>query len=194
LRAAWCIGILRAGPVTGSVHRRNVNKSTCRLTSGGGQVVLGDDLWRDARIAQQWLALGSRMAGTALVCLLLSSCNSTSVELHPVRGKVLLDGQPIGGAKVILQPAGQFDPTATNPFGTTAADGSFELSTYPQGEGVPAGEYVALLMWIPADAAERADGFVPNKLPAKYANRDTSPFRVTVKAGANELEPFQLSK
>ena len=126
------------------------------------------------------------------VCLLAcASCGGTGPALHPVRGKVLVNGQPAAGATVVFQPV-QDSAEAPKPSGRVGDDGAFRLSTYPHGQGAPAGEYFVLVTWYPADA--RGSDNPKNKLPARYAERTKTPLpRLTVKTGNNDLEPFNLS-
>ncbi|MGL4549863.1 MAG: hypothetical protein ACRC33_01645 [Gemmataceae bacterium] len=111
--------------------------------------------------------------------------------MHPVRGKVLVDGKPAAGATVVFQPV-QDAAESLKPSGRVGDDGTFRLATHPHGNGAPAGEYVALVTWYDGDGRAAADP--KNKLPARYADRQKSPLpRLTVKSGTNDLEPFNLS-
>jgi len=126
-------------------------------------------------------------------CLGLASCGPTGPKLHPVKGQVFYLDKPAEGAQVIFQPAGDVPAGgALTPSGTVAADGSFTLSTYPHGEGAPAGEYQVLVTWYPPNARE-LDNPV-NKLPAKYGEPGSALLKATVKEGDNVLEPFRLTK
>jgi hypothetical protein len=124
-------------------------------------------------------------AGLILFC---TSCGASGPKLHPVRGKVTVDGTPAAGATVVFDPVGG---GSAKPSGLVAADGSFTLSTHPHGTGAPAGEYAVLVTWYPENARELDNP--KNKLPARYAEAAKTPLpKVTVKDGANELEPFVL--
>lgn len=112
----------------------------------------------------------------------------------PVRGKVLVNGQPAEEARVMLVPPGgsdsdQFTP---NPYGRVKEDGTFEINTYRAGDGAPAGVYKATIEWRKSDPkGSRQRG--PDLLAKKYSNPATSPIEVHVKEGLNELPPFELS-
>jgi hypothetical protein len=131
--------------------------------------------------------LGCSAAVAALV-VALSGCGS-GVKLSAVKGQVFHGDQPAAGATVVfhLKDGGQGAPT---PSGTVRDDGSFTLRTHPHGEGAPPGEYVVLVTWYPPDARQQENP--KNKLPARYANPEQTPFRATVKDGATELEPFKI--
>jgi len=105
-------------------------------------------------------------------------------NVHPVRGTVFLDGAPLAGAYVVLQAraggkGGRGDAR-------TEADGSFVLSTYQPGDGAVEGEYaVTVVLRQPfVDAAGRPG---PNQLPERYSKVETTPLRVEVKPGVNDL-------
>ena len=84
------------------------------------------------------------------------------------------------------------DPAGPKPSGTVRADGSFILSTYPYGDGAPAGEYKVLVTWYPPNAREITNP--KNLLPARYENTTLTPLTATVKEGSTELETFKLTK
>lgn len=127
----------------------------------------------------------------SVVVLLGTSCGGSGPKLYPVRGSVIVNGQPAEGATVILEPATD-DGSTNRPTGVVTTDGSFTLQSPPHGEGVAAGEYLVLISWFPPDARQSANP--RNKLPAKYSDRAATPLpKVTVTAGDNALPPFQLT-
>ena len=71
-----------------------------------------------------------KIASGLLFCctVVLAGCGDDN-GLVPVRGRVLLDNQPVEGAAVMFQPDKGVPATAT-----TNAEGEFEMST-PQGKG-----------------------------------------------------------
>jgi hypothetical protein len=127
-----------------------------------------------------------------------SACSSSSrvdenrKPVHPVKGKVLVQGKPAARAFVLFvpvkEPAEAPDP---RPRADAADDGSFELSTYGEKDGAPAGEYIVTVTWpggvLPDGREEPAD-----KLLGRYENVTKSKLRATVKEGQNDLPPFQL--
>jgi len=130
----------------------------------------------------------------ALFCL---SC-SRGGGLNPVHGKVLYKNQPLQGALVTLHPRGVNDITTVRPVGLTKEDGTFTVTT-GQKEGAPAGEYVVTFICsekvapkdkktISTEPQQTRDRF-----QGTYANRETSKFRVEIKTGVNQLEPFNLN-
>lgn len=133
-----------------------------------------------------------------IVCLIFTvlavgglSCGSSGPTLFPVSGSVMFEGQPAEGATVILEPVDGGLETS-KPSGTVAADGSFTVSTYPHGNGAPAGEYTILISWYADDARQLENP--KNKLPDKYADAATTPLpKVKVQSGNNEIPPIKLT-
>jgi hypothetical protein len=125
----------------------------------------------------------------AAAAILVASCKGGGPKLHPARGKVMFQKQPAEGATVVFHPT---DPAAPKPSGRVTADGSFTLSTYPHGEGAPAGDYLVAVTWMPPNARDVENP--KNRLPERYAQPGSSGLKATVKEGPNELEPFLLTK
>jgi hypothetical protein len=130
-----------------------------------------------------------------LLCFCSLSCSGGDA-LHPVHGKVLHKDQPVKGVLVSFHPKGA-DLTTHRPVGLTREDGSFTLTT-GQKEGAPAGEYV--VTFICSEEADTKGKKVISTAPpdtvdrfrGAYANHATSEFKVEIKKGVNQLEPFRL--
>lgn len=74
-------------------------------------------------------------------------------------------------------------------------DGSFSLTTYPPKEGAPEGEYRVVIIWTDPDARpDRQTGEVTNRLPARYADPQTSGLRATVAKGPDNRPVFRLGQ
>jgi hypothetical protein len=130
------------------------------------------------------------VAACALVC---SSCNSSG--LFPVRGKVLVNGDPAVGATVTFLRKGSADPlTDPTPQGVVGEDGTFTLSG-PGGEGAAPGEYVVLVEWKEGAGAQRGRApalNAPDRLKKKYLDPKNPLLTATVEAKSNTLPPFEL--
>ena len=76
----------------------------------------------------------------------LSGC-SRGPTTFPVTGKVVFDdGNPLSsGAVVIFQETSGNGAAGTSPRGVVHADGTFELNTFEEGDGAPAGDYRVLV-------------------------------------------------
>jgi hypothetical protein len=136
-------------------------------------------------------------AGIVFCCCALgcSSKPSDHLAVHPVQGKVLFDGKPIAGALVVLHPQDAGPAQAVRPVAYTKDDGSFAVATYDAGDGAPSGKYVATVEWlVRPKGTEDEQIVVPNKLPQRYGNPQSSRLAVEVIAGANDLPPFQLTR
>jgi hypothetical protein len=110
---------------------------------------------------------------------------------------VLYQNQPIEGVLVTFHPRGA-DLHTILPVGQTLEDGTFTLTT-GQNEGTPAGEYVVTFT-CPQQAEPKGkkkgmtmQRFTPeDRFKGAYASEAKSTFRVDIKPGNNELEPFRL--
>ena len=145
--------------------------------------------------------------GTALVALIslsaLIGCSSGGPTTYPVSGKVMLDGQPLEGAAVMLKPV----DGGSNGYGVAGADGSFDVTTYRQGDGAVPGKHqiiVSLEKIVQPDdlkteavAGDQEELDDENELavsdqvevislvPARYADFETS--GLTVEVGPENL-------
>lgn len=137
----------------------------------------------------------SQLIVAACSTLVLASCSGDST--NPVRGKVLVGGQPAVGASVVFQ-LENGDINSIPATGTCAADGTFTLMTRDK-PGARPGKYIVTVIW--PDAAKKATeqqimmGLAPDApdlLGGRYANAKTSTLRAEVKSGENNLEPFDL--
>ncbi len=122
----------------------------------------------------------------------LAGCGAKGPELHPVTGKVLVNKKAAEHATVVLHPVNAAGPDTPRPRGKVAADGTFTLTTFIDGDGAPAGEYrVTVEQWL---AGTRADDPPANRLPAKYAKPESSGLVAKVGPGTTELAVFELTR
>lgn len=139
-----------------------------------------------------------RWSKRALVLLVLALTATGCGQTNSVKGRVLLDGQPVAGATVLFMPDadGQGRPAS----GTTDSDGYFQLMTFRPGDGAVPGTYriVVSKTEVPAappdndhaskqraqDYLERHSGRKRNKslLPAIYSDAAKTTLRCTVPA------------
>ena len=107
----------------------------------------------------------------------------------PVKGKVTVDGQEPGGAiQIKCFNKGEEDtehPTASGGF--TKKDGTFELSTYTTGDGLPMGEYTLTFVWKKLDLMTRTYGG-PDKLKKRYDDPKKSKIEVSVKESGDPID------
>ena len=119
-----------------------------------------------------------------VACLATTSGCGSQTAQYPALGKVIgnvsANGQPISGVMVTFQPvAGN-----RSSFGTTASDGSFELTYVRTILGAEVGEQEVTFQPVLADDGTFA------KVPA---GTETKKVRVDVKSGENEFQ-FDLKK
>ena len=127
------------------------------------------------------------------LAVLASSCGAGRKPVFPVRGQVLdAQGKPAAGALVIFHPV-QADPKGPlKPVGHADENGRFTLTTYKEGDGAPAGEYVITLTW-PRPKKTPFDPEGGDQLQGRYANPDRSNFRFTVENKPdNEVTAIRL--
>jgi hypothetical protein len=161
----------------------------------------------------------SRCLTAVALLLTIPGCGGSSTEgrvsVHPVSGKVTMNGAPLAGASVAFAPRdGQ--PTA---MGLTDSQGDFVLTTYESGDGAAAGNYgVVVTKYAAAPAksdggadaghAASADESVDpgshdakdesggdgsgNLLPPAYGNSDDTPLSAKVEAGKPNSFEFQI--
>lgn len=132
-----------------------------------------------------------------LLALSVTGCKPSVVDekrkpVHPVSGKVLVQGKPARAAFVLFVPVNE-SPEAPDPRPRAEADvdGSFTLSTYGDKDGAPVGEYIVTVTW-PGGVLQDGREEPPDKLLGRYENITKSKLRATVKEGQNNLPPFQL--
>jgi hypothetical protein len=129
------------------------------------------------------------------VALLCPACaRSDRKPVYPVHGTVLYDGKPVPGAQVILHPLNEDDKEhPLRPTGQVAQDGTFQLTTYTAEDGAPAGSYAVTVSLLKKPANLEGD-FARNVLPGRYEKPQTSPLKVEIATGTNELQPLQISR
>lgn len=130
-----------------------------------------------------------------LVCFLGLSCSKPNVvpnriETVPVKGLVLVDGQPLADVTIDLHSVAATDPNkVVKPTTKTKENGTFEFSMYEAGDGVPEGEYAATFFCRKFSMLSRS--YVgPDKLKDRYVDPKQSKTRFKVEKG----KPVDLGK
>ena len=137
-----------------------------------------------------------RLALILIVCAICGACSKVTNRkaTYPVTGVLKVDGQPAEMAAVnclAVQGLDKADPTVSAAF--TNPDGSFQISTYEKGDGVPTGDYVLTVEWGKMNLISMQYGG-PDKLNGKYSNAKTSTIKFTVKEGVpTELGTIELT-
>jgi hypothetical protein len=136
------------------------------------------------------------VGGVVLAAALLSlSCSGPGgPRAHPVLGKVLYNGRPAAGARVVFHPRNNPDRQAARPYGIVGADGSFSLTTNTPGDGAPAGEYDVTVIWPTQSGRKAVGGALANsdRLKGAYSSPAQTTLHARVIEGKNELPAFDL--
>jgi hypothetical protein len=90
----------------------------------------------------------------------------------PVKGKVTYKGKPLTQGEIVFEP----DSAGREAHGNILPDGSFELTTFKQGDGAVPGTHR-----IAVTGTSRNDG-----VPAKFKNVSSSKTQVEVAEGKTE--------
>jgi hypothetical protein len=113
---------------------------------------------------------------------------------YPVKGQLVVQGKPAEGALVILQP--KDNPNVAEwsegfPRATTGTEGKFELGTYADTDGAPAGDYVVLVSWTPPNP-QNEETSLPDRLGGRYSDPATSKLTAKVEPRPTELPPINI--
>jgi len=195
-------GVVTVRGDVATFYQRQLIVSAAQRVAGVSQIV--DELRVDplqlANAAEQTAnrPLTTVAAIIAIVAVLIfAGCGRSGpprVATNPTKGSITYQGHPIGGAFLALHPKSSSPadvPTAT---AVVQSDGTFAVTTYDTGDGVPEGDYVVTVQWR---KAQKSGGeFVPgpNLLPAKYTRPESSDVVVHVASGTNELPPIVLRR
>lgn len=143
---------------------------------------------KPCRIPQVTFATLLFTIGVANLCGCSGAGSGPSQTLVPVEGQVFVDGQPATMVQVICHEVGR--SSCLVPPTVTDDQGRFRLSTYEQGDGVPAGgQYVLTFRWSefePITMSFRGE----DKLKGRYADPATSAIRFRAERG----KPVQLGR
>lgn len=142
-------------------------------------------------------SLAAKLFVCLLVALLLAGCDNRQVKLpplSPVKGNVNYRGKPAIGFRVVFHPQTDIGKLQFSPSAITGSSGEFELRSLHPSDGAPLGDYAVTFEWPDHLNKDTDTDPVPeiDKLRGAYANPANSKFRVTVKAGPNDLPPFEL--
>ena len=135
---------------------------------------------------------GVRLLIVIVVLLSATGCGRSKGPerkiVTPVKGIILVDAQiPATPVSIACQPIAGIDienPTYSQC--VSNEDGTFQLSTYETGDGVPAGEYALTFTW--GQFNKIAMTYSGDKFKGKYDGVTKSPTRFTVIDG----EPLDL--
>lgn len=152
---------------------------------------------------QQLCSSGSFCRAVRLVVastlLALVSCGDgrTYRKVYPVKGKILVNGQPAEDCHIVLNHTYE-DKNPVAPQARTDAKGEFQLTTYQANDGAPDGEYIATITWRERSGITKQEFEGPDRLGGAYAkaekNKGLPGFVIKVENKALELPPFDLKQ
>ena len=127
---------------------------------------------------------------TAALALACSSCGN---GIYPVSGKVTYNGAPAKGAIVSLQRRGANLMNEPAIMGVVREDGAFSLVCGDKSAGAPPGDYDVLIEWRPPSTLPKGLAKpTPDRLGGRYADPKNPRLHAEIKAGTNNLPPFEL--
>jgi hypothetical protein len=130
---------------------------------------------------------------SASLSLSLSSCGNDRKKVYPVHGSVLDKSRhPAAEAFVVFHPLNGTDSDPNKPRAYVKEDGSFQLTTYTDGDGAPAGEYVITIEWKARPKSSFDNRFAKDRLGGRYNKVGESKLRATIEKGKNELPAIVL--
>ncbi len=157
--------------------------------------------FREALTSMNRFRWKSTLNSIPFLFLLSSMGCSGGDSFYPAQGKVLLGDKPAEGVTLLFIPGPGAKDDGTKPSAKTGPDGSFTVKTFDAStrtihEGARAGNYTVLVTWIPDVTAASLDKgiSVGDKLANRYGNTATSPFKVEIKPGPNDLPPIKLAE
>jgi hypothetical protein len=124
-----------------------------------------------------------------LAVTIFTGCNASPSNLNPVQGQVIVNGQPLPNAQVVLR---SDDPSIPVAQGQTDAEGKFSLSTFEKHDGAAEGEFKVTVAYYRHIQVEGDLYPGPNVLPQKYSDPARTELRVSVRKGENQLPPITL--
>jgi hypothetical protein len=121
--------------------------------------------------------------GTVLVVFTISGCGDSTTDKGQVKGKVILNGQPVKGGTIVLAPLAASGETAS---GEVQQDGTFTLTTAEPEDGAPIGKN-RVSYKPPVTATEPPENWDSSKGDPP---REKSPYeRLVPKEGEIEVKP-----
>jgi hypothetical protein len=143
------------------------------------------------------------LAGVGLLAVTAAGCGGRGDRLPVYRagGAVTVGGRPAAGVLVLLHPADGTPAAAARviPSATTGGDGAFQLTSFDQGDGAPAGDYAVTLAWYQGDPRAGSGkrrpavgGIKPDRFKGTFSDPKRPAWRVTIVNGDNALGSFAV--
>ncbi|MBU6174540.1 MAG: hypothetical protein KGQ60_12095 [Planctomycetes bacterium] len=111
---------------------------------------------------------------------------------YPASGSITYQGRPIPNVEISLFPEDPEFADRVRPKARTDEAGRFILWTYTPGDGVPSGSYKVTAIRQELTLSKGTIVARPNELPPKYSSRDTTPLKVQIAKGKNEIPTIEI--
>jgi hypothetical protein len=139
------------------------------------------------------------IASLAVVVLVSCGDGRNLHKVYPVKGKVLVNGQPANECRILLNRTFDDDhPFRVTPQGLTDQNGQFQITSYHPHDGAPEGEYVVTIEWRERTGLTKMNFDGPDQLNGAYAKVEKTKglpgFVVRVGREPLELPPFELKQ
>lgn len=151
-------------------------------------------------LARTWQEMSAlRVVTTSVILALATMCTGcgekvTRLPVHPVRGQITRNGQPLAHALVAFHPRSATPQADLAPRGQTDEQGRFTLTTYDSHDGAPAGEYAVTVQYYQPIQNGSSSEPGPNVLSPKLALPSTTDIVVQVTSGTNELPAIEVDR
>jgi hypothetical protein len=137
----------------------------------------------------------------ALACALvaLAACGDgrNLHKVYPVKGRILVNGQPANECQIVLNRTSDI-PNPVTPQALTDANGEFEITSYFANDGAPEGEYIATITWRERSGVTKQDFDGPDRLGGAYAKVEKTKglpgFVLKVEKKPLDIPPFELAQ
>lgn len=136
----------------------------------------------------------------ALAVVILVGCGGGKFpKTYPVKGKILVNGQPAKECRIALHRTTEGDKKhPATPSAVTDDKGEFQLTSFNANDGAPEGEYVVTIEWRDRSGITKSEFEGPDQLGGAYAkaekNKGLKGFVVQVGRQAMDLPPFELTQ
>jgi hypothetical protein len=114
-------------------------------------------------------------------------------ECAPVSGKVTINGQPLSNAMITFHP----EKGENRGQAASDAEGKYTLTTYASEDGAVVGKHTVTVERYILPMPSTPGGKLPtakSEVPKKYFTPETSPLKVEVKSGQNNVIDLNLEK
>jgi hypothetical protein len=146
------------------------------------------------------LARSALFCALALATLGLASCGGgrNFPKVYPVKGKVLINGQPAADCQLQLHRTTEDLSVAVTPQAVTDKNGQFRITSFNTNDGAPEGEYVVTITRRERSGLMKQDFDGPDELGGAYEKIEKTKglkgFVVQVGRQPLELPPFELTQ